>query len=80
MCFTLHPYFLYFCLSKAKALSYSETDLRKPKRFATISFALRKKKKKDEENMSNSTFGLPTQGIEEREEVTVNQYCRFLKN
>lgn len=55
-------------------------DLRKPKRFATISFGIRKKKKKDEENMSKNTFGLPTQGIEEQEEVTVNQYCRFLKN
>ncbi|CAI5691183.1 unnamed protein product [Oreochromis niloticus] len=58
---------------KAKELSYSETDLRKPKRFATISFGLRKKKKKDEENISKSTFGLPTQGIEEREEIPVER-------
>ncbi|XP_035537809.1 uncharacterized protein LOC118343163 [Morone saxatilis] len=54
--------------SKGKELSYSESDLHKPKRFATFSFGLRKKKKKYEENISKSTFGLHSSGIEEQEE------------
>lgn len=33
-------------------------DLRKPKRFATFSLGLGKKKKKPDENISKSTFGL----------------------
>lgn len=33
-------------------------DLRKPKRFATFSLGLGKKKKKPDENVSKSTFGL----------------------
>lgn len=44
--------------SSAKELSYSEMDLRKPKRFATFSLALGKKKKKPNESFSKSTFGL----------------------
>ncbi|KAI3358749.1 hypothetical protein L3Q82_015158, partial [Scortum barcoo] len=52
-----------------KELSYSEMDLRKPKRFATFSFGLRRRKKKDEENISKSTFVLHGPGIEEQEET-----------
>ncbi|XP_074468738.1 uncharacterized protein crybg2 [Sebastes fasciatus] len=55
--------------SKDKGLSYSELDLRKPKRFATFSFGFRKRKKNDEENISKSTVGLHRSGIEEQEET-----------
>ncbi|KAM9384403.1 uncharacterized protein crybg2 [Pholidichthys leucotaenia] len=56
--------------AKAKELSYSEMDLRKPKKFATISFSLgKKKKKKEQENNSENTSGLPTQYNEEQEEI-----------
>lgn len=67
--FTFYPS-ITFSSSQSKELSYSELDLRKPKRFATFSFGLRKRKKRDEENMSKSTFGLHGPGIEEQEEVT----------
>ncbi|XP_008298529.1 absent in melanoma 1 protein [Stegastes partitus] len=55
-----------------KEFSYSELDLRKPKKFATFSFGLRKRKKKDEESLSSSTFGLHGSGIEEKEEHEVS--------
>ncbi|XP_027142998.1 uncharacterized protein crybg2 [Larimichthys crocea] len=55
--------------SKGKEFSYSELDLRKPNRFATFSFGLRKRKKKYEEDMSKSTFGLHSPGINEHEET-----------
>ncbi|XP_028255833.1 beta/gamma crystallin domain-containing protein 1 [Parambassis ranga] len=58
--------------AKHKELSYSEMDLRKPKRFATFSLGLRKKKRKDEENISKSTFGLHTSGIEKNEEAPLD--------
>ncbi|CAJ1083217.1 uncharacterized protein crybg2 [Xyrichtys novacula] len=54
--------------TKGKELSYSDMDLRKPKRFSTFNFGLRKKKKKPEENLSKSAFGLHSTGIEELEE------------
>ncbi|XP_061737592.1 uncharacterized protein LOC133539587 [Nerophis ophidion] len=55
--------------SKTQELSYSETDLSKPKRFATFSFGLlKKKKKKKEENISRSTFGLHSPDVEECDE------------
>ncbi|XP_070702948.1 serine-rich adhesin for platelets [Pempheris klunzingeri] len=55
--------------AKSKELSYSELDLHKPKRFATFSFGLRKKKKDGEESISKSTYGLHSLGIEEQEET-----------
>ncbi|XP_047186135.1 uncharacterized protein LOC118292501 [Scophthalmus maximus] len=58
--------------SKGKEFSYSELDLRKPKRFATFSFGLRKRKKKDEENISKSTFGLHSSVIDEDGETTLD--------
>lgn len=67
--------------SQSKNLSFSELDLRKPKRFSTLSFGFRKKKKKDDENLSKSTFGLHSSGTEEKEEVHVmsclclSSYC-----
>nr|XP_029136723.1 uncharacterized protein LOC114921213 [Labrus bergylta] len=54
--------------SKGKELSYSELDLRKPNKFATFSLGLKKRKKKDEESLSKSAFGLHSTGIEEQEE------------
>ncbi|XP_071402022.1 uncharacterized protein crybg2 [Centroberyx affinis] len=54
--------------SKVKDFSYSELDLRKPKKFGTFTFGLRKKKKKAEESFSKSTMGLHGPGIKEREE------------
>lgn len=56
--------------SQGKELSYSELDLRKPKRFSTFSFGQKRRKKKDEERISKSTFGLHSPGIEEQNEVT----------
>nr|XP_033492807.1 uncharacterized protein crybg2 isoform X1 [Epinephelus lanceolatus] len=57
--------------SQAKALSYSELDLRKPKRIASFSFGFRRKKKNDnEENISKSTTVLDSPGLEEPKEVT----------
>ncbi|CAL8292538.1 unnamed protein product [Merluccius merluccius] len=45
--------------SKAKDLSFSELDLRKPRRFGTFSFGLRKKKReKDGDGLSRSATGL----------------------
>ncbi|KAM7373437.1 hypothetical protein PAMP_008287 [Pampus punctatissimus] len=61
--FSLNPHIL-----ERKEFSYSESDLRKPKRFATISFGLRKKKRKDEENISKSAVGLHSMDIEEQDE------------
>ncbi|XP_069555677.1 uncharacterized protein crybg2 [Brachyistius frenatus] len=58
--------------AKGKEFSYSELDLRKPKRFASFSFGLRKRKKKDQENISKSIFGLHSQGIEEQDETPVD--------
>ncbi|MEQ2294822.1 hypothetical protein AMECASPLE_007748 [Ameca splendens] len=55
--------------AKAKEFSYSELDLRKPKRFATFSFDLRKRKKRVEENISKSTFGLHSSGNNMQEET-----------
>ncbi|XP_033492808.2 uncharacterized protein crybg2 [Epinephelus lanceolatus] len=55
--------------SQAKALSYSELDLRKPKRIASFSFGFRRKKKNDnEENISKSTTVLDSPGLEEPKE------------
>ncbi|KAK5854835.1 hypothetical protein PBY51_004993 [Eleginops maclovinus] len=54
--------------SKSKELSYSDLDLRKPKRFATFSFGF-KKRKKNEEGISKSVFGLRRPEIEEQEET-----------
>ncbi|XP_049889788.1 uncharacterized protein crybg2 isoform X6 [Epinephelus moara] len=57
--------------SQAKALSYSELDLRKPKRIASFSFGFRRKKKNDnEENISKSTTVLDSPGLEVPKEVT----------
>ncbi|KAK2920895.1 beta/gamma crystallin domain-containing protein 1 [Channa argus] len=58
--------------SKSKEFSYSELDLRKPKRFATFSFGLRKRKKKDEEDISKSFVGLHSPGIKEIEEAPLD--------
>ncbi|KAK2830600.1 hypothetical protein Q5P01_018531 [Channa striata] len=58
--------------SKSKEFSYSELDLRKPKKFATFSFGLRKRRKKDEENMSKSVVGLHSPDIEVREEAPLD--------
>lgn len=57
--------------SQGKEFSYSEMDLRKPKRFATFSFGLRKRKKNDQASISKSTYGLHGAGIEEQKEVTL---------
>ncbi|KAM6974359.1 uncharacterized protein crybg2 [Tautogolabrus adspersus] len=54
--------------SKGKELSYSEMDLRKPNKFATFSFGLKRRKKRDEEGLSKSAFGLHSTEIEEQEE------------
>ncbi|KAL7381515.1 hypothetical protein ABVT39_007016 [Epinephelus coioides] len=55
--------------SQAKALSYSELDLRKPKRIASFSFGFRRKKKNDsEENISKSTTVLDSPGLEKPKE------------
>ncbi|XP_034560244.1 uncharacterized protein crybg2 [Notolabrus celidotus] len=54
--------------SKGKELSYSDLDLRKPRKFATFSFGLRRRKKKNEESLSKSAYGLHSSGIEELEE------------
>lgn len=52
--------------SQNKELSYSELDLRKPKRFATFSFSgLKKRKKKHEDNFSKSVYGLNVPSLEE---------------
>ncbi|XP_036000710.1 LOW QUALITY PROTEIN: beta/gamma crystallin domain-containing protein 2 [Fundulus heteroclitus] len=51
--------------SAAKKLSYSELDLRKPKRLATFSFGLRKRRKSGEENVSQSTFGLHSADVQQ---------------
>lgn len=52
--------------SQNKELSYSELDLRKPKRFATFSFSgLKKRKKKQEDNFSKSVYGLNVPSLEE---------------
>ncbi|XP_062266255.1 uncharacterized protein LOC133972707 [Platichthys flesus] len=58
--------------SKSKEFSYSELDLRKPKRFATFSFGLKKRKRKDEEKLSKSSFVLHSPPIDEQEETTMD--------
>ncbi|XP_074542836.1 uncharacterized protein crybg2 [Halichoeres trimaculatus] len=54
--------------SKGKELSYSDMDLRKPKKFATFSFGLKRRKKRNEESLSKSTYGLHSTDIEELDE------------
>ncbi|XP_019738812.1 uncharacterized protein LOC109523838 isoform X4 [Hippocampus comes] len=59
--------------SKAQHLSTSETNLHKPNKFATFSFSLLKKqKKKKDENLSRSAFGLHRPDIEEHNERSVD--------
>ncbi|KAG7225417.1 hypothetical protein INR49_027411 [Caranx melampygus] len=58
--------------SKGKEFSYSEMDLRKPKRFGTFSFGLKKRKRRDEDSLSKSTFGLHSPGIGEHEETNLD--------
>ncbi|KAM8840087.1 uncharacterized protein crybg2 [Spinachia spinachia] len=55
--------------SKGKEFSYSELDLRKPKRFSTFSFGLIKRQKSDKASISKSTYGLRSAGIEEQKET-----------
>ncbi|TNN52367.1 hypothetical protein EYF80_037450 [Liparis tanakae] len=54
--------------AQGKDLSYSEMDLRKPKKFATFSFVSRKKKKNDRVDISQSTIDLHGSGIAKQEE------------
>nr|XP_057903558.1 uncharacterized protein LOC131102084 isoform X2 [Doryrhamphus excisus] len=55
--------------SKIQDFSYSESDLSHPKKFATFSFGLlKKKKKKKDGNISRSTFGLHSPDAEEYDE------------
>lgn len=68
-CVTFYPS-IFLSSFQGKELSYSELDLRKPKRFATFSFGLGKRKKSSKDRISQSTFGLHSPGIEEQEEVT----------
>jgi len=56
--------------AQGKDLSYSEMDLRKPKRFASFSFVSRKKKKNDPVDISQNTIGLHGSGNAKQEEVT----------
>lgn len=57
---------------QVKGISYSELDLHKPKRFATFSFGLKKKKKKYEDNISKSTFGLHAPEPDESSQSSVS--------
>ncbi|KAM9737220.1 uncharacterized protein crybg2 [Menidia menidia] len=52
------PFSVHGSRVKDKEFSYSELDLRKPKKFSSFSFGLRKRKKREEGNMSKSSFGL----------------------
>ncbi|KAJ8335093.1 hypothetical protein SKAU_G00407320 [Synaphobranchus kaupii] len=55
--------------SKKGSLSYSETDLRKPRKFGTFSFGWKKKGKQRATDFSQSTMGLDTpQELEEEQE------------
>ncbi|XP_055081474.1 autotransporter adhesin BpaC-like [Periophthalmus magnuspinnatus] len=56
--------------SKGKDLSLSEQDLSsKPKRFNTFSLGLRRKKKREENVLSTSTYGIDRSGIELQRET-----------
>ncbi|XP_042362951.1 mucin-5AC-like [Plectropomus leopardus] len=56
--------------TSSKELSYSELDLRKPKRISSFSFGFRRKKKNDdEESISRSTAVLHRPGSEEPKET-----------
>lgn len=57
---------------QVKELSDSELDLHKPKRFATLSFALKKKRKKYEDSLSKSTCALHVPEAEESSAPTVS--------
>lgn len=64
-----------FCVSSLlqdKDISYSALDPHKPKRFATLSFGLKKKKRKYEDNLSKSTFGLHVPESEDSSLSTVS--------
>ncbi|XP_058474843.1 uncharacterized protein LOC131447238 [Solea solea] len=58
--------------SKGKEISYSEMDLRKPKRFATFSFGFKKKKRRNGDTMSKSLHGLHNSDIDEDDEATMD--------
>lgn len=63
---------LFLSPGQDKDISYSELDLHKPKRFATLSFGLKKKKKKYEDNISKSTFVLHVPEPEESSPSSVS--------
>lgn len=63
---------LFLSPCQVKGISYSEQDLHKPKRFATFSFGLKKKKKKYEDNISKSTFGLHVPEPEDSSQSSVS--------
>lgn len=69
---------LFLSPSQDKDISYSELDLHKPKRFATFSFGLKKKKKKYEDHISKSTFGLHVPEPEESSQSSVSN-CPLFK-
>ncbi|XP_061597072.1 beta/gamma crystallin domain-containing protein 1 [Cololabis saira] len=58
--------------AKGKEFSYSELDLRKPRRIATFSFGL-KKKRKDSGNISKSSFGLHSSEMEKESPMDLDQ-------
>ncbi|XP_014914100.1 uncharacterized protein crybg2 isoform X1 [Poecilia latipinna] len=59
--------------SKVRLFSYSDLDLRSPRRFASFSFGLRKRRRRDEEDLSRSAFGLHSNQQAEEEENTVSR-------
>lgn len=71
-CYQLAVFVLVSSPHKDKDISYSELDLHKPKRFATLSFGLKRKKKKYDDNISKSTFGLHIPEPEESSASTVS--------
>ncbi|XP_043995414.1 uncharacterized protein crybg2 isoform X2 [Gambusia affinis] len=57
--------------SRSKVLlSYSDLDLTSPRRFASFSFGLRKRRRRDEEEFSRSAFGLHSNQLEEENPVS----------
>ncbi|XP_076610703.1 uncharacterized protein LOC143335290 [Chaetodon auriga] len=58
--------------SKNKEFSYSEMDLRKPKKFASFSLGLRKRKKTDEDNIFKSAVIFQSSDIEGRKKTLLD--------
>ena len=74
-CVTFHLSIIPSSSQSKEVLSQSEMDLSKPKGISSFSFSFKRKKAKDEENISQSTFVLQSPATEEKEVTQFLKLC-----